>query len=90
MGRYCKVILVLLLAVGIPCSQFAALAESHSPNHSSHCCGICHAGHLTVLQAAERFGFLPSTCLSWYRPAEEVSRAVDLSVDAGHSRAPPA
>ena len=80
---------MLLLAIGIPCSQLVSLAASHSQDHSTHCCGICHTGHLT-LEVGGHVGFLPLSRLSWQDPAAEPTRAVEADVVPGHSRAPPA
>jgi hypothetical protein len=62
--HYCKAILILLLAIGIPFAQAETLGAAHSLSHSSHCCGVCHTGHLSILQVTSEVGFLPLTLLS--------------------------
>ena len=89
--RQCfKAILILLLAIGIPCSQAETLTASHSRAHSVHCCGICHTGHLSILQAVDHFGFTPVKLLRWRYVAEEPAHALESALVVGHSRAPPA
>jgi len=90
MRQHCRAILILLLAIGIPCSQVITLGASHSYDHSSHCCGVCHTGHLSILHAAHDIGFLPIALVSRHRPAEEPIRALEPLIVLSHSRAPPA
>jgi len=90
MWRLAKAVLILLLAIGIPFAQTTTLAAAHSFDHSSHCCGICHTGHLSILQAIDHFRFLPLAVLSWYLTPDSPAGAPESAVVAGQSRAPPA
>jgi len=89
-GPHWKAFLIFLLLIGIAISQTAPLVSSHSQDHASHCCGVCHAGHASVLQLADYFSFLPLTQLRWHQPPEIVERALESAVVLAPSRAPPA
>ena len=89
-GSHVKAFLILLLLIGIATSQTASLVSSHSQDHASHCCGVCHAGHVSVLQPADHFRFLPLTQLCWHQPLEIVERVLESAVVLALSRAPPA
>jgi hypothetical protein len=88
--KYCRAILILLLAIGTAYSQTIPFAKSHSQNHASHCCGICHAGHLSVEQAVGQLGFVPLTQMCWYCPADQAARALEPGIVLSLARAPPA
>jgi hypothetical protein len=90
MRQYAKAILILLLAAWIPCSQAVTLAASHSLDHSSHCCVVCHTGHLSIESAGQRLDTPSLAALSWRQAAEEPARAPEPAIVLGHSRAPPA
>jgi hypothetical protein len=82
-------ILVLLLMIGAVFSQTASLASSHSQDHASHCCGVCHTGHVSLLQPVDHHAFVSLTLLCWHRPLESAERAPEPSIVLDLSRAPP-
>ena len=84
-----KAILVALLVIMTSVAQTASLASTHSDNHASHCCGVCHAGHVSVLQAVDHFSFVPLTFLCWHQPHELATRALRPLPILNLSRAPP-
>src|SRR5437667_203864 len=55
--------LILLAVIGTVSSQTASFASHHSHQHVSHCCGVCPIGHLPLLDAADKFGFVPPSLL---------------------------
>jgi hypothetical protein len=85
-----RAILILLVVAGTLCSQTASIGGHHSHGHVSHCCGVCHVGHLSLLQAVEHFGFIPPSLLCWHRPAEQPSAVLEAGLVLDLSRAPPA
>jgi hypothetical protein len=87
--RSWNVILILLL-IGTAFAQAATLDESHSSNHADHCCPVCHAGHLSVLQPVDRAAVAPLTLLCWHKPVVQDARLVESQSVLDHSRGPPA
>jgi len=85
-----RAFLILLVLVGTVSSQTASLSSQHSHERVSHCCGVCHAGHLSLLQAAECFAFIPPALLAWHRPAQQATVALEPRLILDLSRAPPA
>jgi hypothetical protein len=91
MVRRWSTIFVLLLVAATAAAHTESLASSHSENHASHCCGVCHAGHLSILQAVAHFSVIaPLSVLSWYRPDRQLARAIESQLILDLSRAPPA
>jgi len=82
--------LLILLLIGTAFAQAAALDPSHSSNHASHCCPVCHAGHLSVLHAVDGIAFVPLALLCWHEPVIQSARAIDPLAVLDHTRAPPA
>ena len=89
-GGWVMAPLILLAVVGTVSSQTASFASQHSHQHVSHCCGVCQFGHFPLLDAADKFGFVPPSLLGWHRPAEAATSAVESQVVLNLSRAPPA
>jgi len=69
--RWCAIVLLLAIAATAS-AQIAASVSTHSQDHASHCCAVCHAGHVSVLQPADYFGFVPPTQLCWHQAPEIV------------------
>src|SRR6266852_2429444 len=72
-----RAVLILLVLIGTVSSQTASLASHHSHEHISHCCGVCHAGHLSLLQTADHFTFIPPALLCWHRPVQQATVALE-------------
>jgi hypothetical protein len=85
-----KAVLVLLVLIGTVSSQAASFGSHHSEEHATHCCGVCHIGHLTLLDAAGAFDFVAPSLLYWHRAVEKATRAPEPQVVLDLSRAPPA
>ncbi|MGO4882237.1 MAG: hypothetical protein ACLP59_15595 [Bryobacteraceae bacterium] len=71
--------------------QCAALASQEESHHAcGHCCLLCHAGPLLVLQTAIKITVTPVFLVVWLAAAPDLApfRAAQLSPDS--SRAPPA
>ena len=88
-SRAWNIVLILLL-IGMAFAQAATLNESHSSNHADHCCPVCHAGHISVLQVVDGFAFVPPTLLCWHEPVAVGARLIELQIVLDHSRGPPA
>src|SRR5712692_745969 len=84
-----KAVLILLAIIGTTSSQAESLSSHHSQEHASHCCGVCHIGHLSLLDAAHGFGFTPPSISCWHRPVEESTCAPERRIILDLSRAPP-
>ena len=85
-----KFVLVLLIAYGTVSSQAAWLTPEHShPGEPEHCCGICHAGHLQLVEAAAVIQVLEPARVEWLQSFEESQHEPDALVVSGQSRAPP-
>jgi hypothetical protein len=85
-----KLVLVLLIAYGTLSSQGASVSPGHT--HSSrpaHCCGVCHAGHLPLIEPANSFRVLPPARGDWFQSSEKRNRQQDALIVLGQSRAPP-
>jgi hypothetical protein len=87
--RFWKAVLILLSIIGTTSSQAESFSSHHSQEHASHCCGVCHIGHLSLLDAAHGFGFTPPSVLCWHDPAEQTTRLTESQVILRLSRAPP-
>jgi len=85
-----KLVVVLLIAYGTVSSQAAWLTPEHSHRgEAEHCCGICHAGHLQLVEPAAVIHVLAPARIEWLHPFEESQRQPDALVVLSQSRAPP-
>ena len=85
-----KLVLVLLIAYGTIASQAAWLTPEHShPGEPEHCCGICHAGHLQLVEPAAVIHVLAPARVDWLQSFEESQHQPDTLVVPSQSRAPP-
>jgi hypothetical protein len=85
-----KLALVALIAWGTLASQAAWITPSHTHESSpEHCCAICHAGHLLLVEPVAATAILPPSAIAWFRPAAECPHQQDAPVFPSHSRAPP-
>ena len=85
-----KLVLVLLIAYGTVSSQAAWLTPEHSHRgEPEHCCGICHAGHLQLVEPAAVIHPLASARVEWLQSFEESQHQPDELVVISQSRAPP-
>src|SRR5579864_1245674 len=85
-----KMALVLLLAAGTLSSQAASLEVAHSHRGvPSHCCSVCHAGHLPLVETVRACGVLPPARLDWFVSPNKSGSERDPLVVLGYSRAPP-
>jgi hypothetical protein len=89
-GYVGKLVLVLLIAYGTLSSQGAWVTHSHTHRGGpEHCCGVCHAGHLPLVEPAGSFSVLPPARTDWFQFPEERRRQQDALVVLRQSRAPP-
>jgi len=85
-----KLVLVLLIAYGVVSSQAAWLTPEHSHRgEPEHCCGICHAGHLQLVEPAAVIQVLAPARIEWLQSFEESLHQPGALVIASRSRAPP-
>ena len=85
-----KLVLVLLIAYGTISSQAAWLTPEHSHRgEPEHCCGICHAGHLQLVEPAAVIQVLAPARIDWLQSFEESQHQPDALVVLSQSRAPP-
>jgi hypothetical protein len=85
-----KLVLVLLIACGTLCSQEASVTPGHTHRSGpEHCCGVCHAGHLPLIEPASSFSVLPPARGDWFQSSEKRHRQQDALIVFGQSRAPP-
>jgi len=85
-----KLVLVLLIAYGTLASQGAWVTPGHThPSGPEHCCGVCHAGHLPLVQPVNSLSIIPSVRRDWFRSIEEHHRQQDALIVLRQSRAPP-
>jgi len=85
-----KLVLVLLIAYGTIASQAAWLTPEHSHSgEPEHCCGICHAGHLQLVEPAAVIHVLAPARVDWLHSFEESQHQPDALVVPSQSRAPP-
>ncbi|MCX6633405.1 MAG: hypothetical protein NTW28_37900 [Candidatus Solibacter sp.] len=82
--------LVLLFLCALICAQTASFASEHSHQHSpEHCCGLCHAGPLPLLQPVTSAGFAPIVAVAWLSWSRDFDTPHEALLTAGSSRAPP-
>ena len=85
-----KLVLVLLIAYGTLCSQETSVTPGHTHRSGpEHCCGVCHAGHLPLIEPARSFSVLPPVHGDWFQSSEKRHRQQDALIVLGQSRAPP-
>ena len=85
-----KTVLVLLIAYGMVASQAAWLTPAHSHRgEAEHCCGICHAGHIQLVEPAAVVQVLAPARIDWLQSPEESQQQPDALVVLRQSRAPP-
>jgi hypothetical protein len=86
-----RVLLVLLLLCAVVGAQAASLASEHFHQHASqHCCGLCHAGPLPLIQPSVTAAFSPLLSMTWIKWSGGLSAPHQVLLAAGYSRAPPA
>jgi hypothetical protein len=85
-----KLALMLLIVCGTLSSQAAWAAPAHDhPGSPEHCCAMCHAGHLPLLEAVQVVQLLPPAHADWFYFSDTCQLERDgLSVHE-LSRAPP-
>ena len=88
-SHFWKEVLIVLVIIGTTLSQAESFSSHHSQEHASHCCGVCHIGHLSFLDSGDGFGFTPPSVLYWHDPAEHATRVTDSQAIRNLSRAPP-
>jgi hypothetical protein len=86
-----KVLIVLFLVCAVVCAQGASFASGHSHRHSSqHCCSLCHAGPLPLIQPAAASVVAPVLSMAWLEWSSGLDAPRLVLLAAGYSRAPPA
>ena len=83
------VALVLISFVGL---QTASVVVDHHHEHSgsdTHCCPVCHAGHLPVLQTAPEVHIAPLAIVEWHGPQTPQLLQSACLPALNSSRAPP-
>ncbi len=88
-----RTILVLLVLFAFVSLQTAAAIIQHPHNHTknhSHCCAVCHAGHLGVLQAGVGPGLAPPTAPESRLRPRVYHAPFEYLLVPSPSRAPPA
>jgi hypothetical protein len=86
-----RVPLVLLLLCAVVCAQAASLASEHFHQHASqHCCGLCHAGPLPLIQPSVTTALAPTLSVAWIEWSGSLDAPHQVLFAAGYSRAPPA
>ena len=90
--RFLRLVIGVLLLVCFTGLQTAlAITEQvheHGPSHTD-CCGICHAGHASVIQAALVFRLAAPLVTEWRTVVEPCSEVPESQVQFHSSRAPP-
>jgi hypothetical protein len=86
-----RILFVLLLLCAVVCAQSASLASDYSHRHSSqHCCGLCHAGPLPLIQPTAVSAIAPVLSMAWLEWSLGLDAPHQVLLAAGYSRAPPA
>lgn len=86
-----RVLLVLLLLCAVVSAQSVSLVSEHLHQHSSHhCCLLCHAGPLPLIQPAVTTAFAPVLSMAWLEWSAGLNAPHQVWLAAGDSRAPPA
>ena len=87
-----KTILVLLLLGVFVSLQSAAAMVTHPHNHGkthTHCCDLCHAGHLAVLKTASVLRLICPRLIESRLAIQHYSASLDYRGVTSPSRAPP-
>jgi hypothetical protein len=84
-----KVFLAFLLICAVLSAQTASFAIDHHSHSSQHCCRLCHAGPLSLVQPAASSAVAPSLSVVWLESASGLDSLHTVSLAAGGSRAPP-
>jgi hypothetical protein len=86
-----RVVLVLFLLVATVCAQTHALAFEHQHHSSGHCCLLCHAGPLPLLQSRiSAAAVAPVLSTIWLALSGGIETPREALLSAASSRAPPA
>ena len=86
-----KLALVFLIGYGLLASQGAWVSAGHGHHRGAeHCCAVCHAGHLPLVEAVSTFNFQKPYHAGWFHFIEERQQQQDAWIVLGQSRAPPA
>jgi len=86
-----RVLFALLLLCAVVCAQSASFASDYSHRHSSqHCCSLCHAGPLPLIQPAAVSSIAPVLSMAWLEWSLGLDAPHQVLLAAGFSRAPPA
>jgi hypothetical protein len=89
-GRIARTLLVLLFLCAVVSAQSASFASEHLHQHSSqHCCRLCHAGPLPLLQPATSASLAPILALAWLSSSFDLLTPHEVLLAASSSRAPP-
>ena len=86
--RTFAILCLLFLTAWVQSSALSAENEHHGP--ADHCCLLCHAGPLPLVQAAAGGMLLPRFAVAWVIPAPRLEAARPAQVSSRSSRAPPA
>lgn len=82
--------LALLLFCAVLFAQLVAYAPGHSDNHADHCCGVCHASHVSLLTAAAVVQFAPPSVRAFWRlRSDELPSIGERSASSLKTRGPP-
>src|SRR5439155_23033735 len=85
-----KLLLGLLIAYGTLSSQDASVTPGHTHRSGpDRCCGVCHAGHLPLIEPANSFSVLPPARRDWFQSPEKHLRQRDALIVLGQSWASP-
>ena len=92
-GAFKRAALIALILACFVSLQTASAAADHPHEHGrahTHCCPVCHLGHLPGLQAAAGFQLPPPTFTEWRNPHEKAEVSNEFLTAFSPSRAPPA
>jgi len=87
-GRRAWLVLALLCLV-IWGQSSALVFQHHQHRATDHCCLLCHAGPLPLLQATLSTAATPALWAAWLAPAPQFDGAYDALISTSSSRAPP-
>ena len=91
MPKYSIRVTVLLLACLMLMGQSLALASQEESHHAAdHCCLLCHAGPLPILQTTATATVTPVFLVAWLAPVPNFEPAHQVLLSASSSRGPPA
>jgi hypothetical protein len=89
--KYSIRVTVLLLACLMLMGQSLALASQEESHHAAdHCCLLCHAGPLPILQTTATATVTPVFLVAWLAPVPDFEPAHQVLSSASSSRGPPA